>query len=481
VKIAVDSSGIIEAIGMEHVADVGAYPVCPFAIADPYLLPGPYRIGQLGFSSQTVWTNTMGRGAYRGPWLFETTAREMALDVTARKLGMDPVELRRLNLLSLEELPYTSAGGKVFQEITPLETFEKALEMLDLRAFRTEQTAARAGGRLLGMGVSVYVEPTAVEGPANGTEAATVKVEASGQVTVFLSSTSYGQSHETTMAQIVADGLGVDYEDVSVVQADTRSTPYGAGTGGSKTAVIGGGAAHEAAVSVRDQVISVAGQMMEAAVEDLELSGGKVAVRGVPDRSVSLKEVATQAYTNTDLLPMEMRCGLEATIRFRPTRRPTWANATHVCVVEIDGDTFIPKVVRYIVVEDCGRMINPQVVDGQVCGGVVQGIGGVLYEDFRYDAEGNPLTTTFLDYLLPTSDVVPTIEVGHLQTVSTSNPGGFKGVGEGGAIGAHAAVANAVGDALAHLGVVVRSTPLGPENIFRLVQNAAGADAGGEP
>jgi carbon-monoxide dehydrogenase large subunit len=474
VRVAMDDDGILEAIAVDHVADVGAYPPCP-AVMNPALLPGPYRIPGFGFSTQMVWTNTMGKGAYRGPWMFETTAREMAIDVAARELGYDPVEVRRKNLLTFDELPFTSPSGQQFTEITPLETLEQALEMLDYDAFRAEQVRAREEGRLLGVGVSAYVEPTSMEGPTLATEGATVRVEASGTVVAFLSTTSHGQSVETTMAQVVADELGVDYGDVTIVQADTQSTPYGPGTGGSRTAVIAGGAARRAAVEVREKVLLLAAHMMEAAPEDLEIAESVVSVRGTPDRHVTLKDVAHQAYTDAWLLPPEMDAGLEATIRFKPSRFPTWSNATHVCVVEIDADTYIPKILRYIVSEDCGRMINPQVVEGQIYGGVVQGIGGVLFEDFRYDDHGNPLTTTFLDYLLPTAGEVPAIEVGHLETESTTNPGGFKGMGEGGAIGAHAAVANAVGDALAHLGVTVTTTPLGPQEIFELVQRAGAA------
>jgi carbon-monoxide dehydrogenase large subunit len=466
--------GTLEAIAVDHVADVGAYPPCP-AVMNPALLPGPYRTPGFGFSTQMVWTNTMGKGAYRGPWMFETTAREMAIDVAARQLGFDPVEVRRKNLLTFDELPFTSPSGQEFTEITPLETLEQALEILDYDAFRAEQLRARDEGRLLGVGVSAYVEPTSMEGPTLATEGATVRVEASGRVVAFLSTTSHGQSVETTMAQVVADELGVDYGDVTIVQADTQSTPYGPGTGGSRTAVIAGGAARRAAVEVREKVLQLAAHMMEAAPEDLEIAESVVSVRGTPDRHVTLKDVAHQAYTDAWLLPPEMDAGLEATIRFKPSRFPTWSNATHVCVVEIDADTYIPKILRYIVSEDCGRMINPQVVEGQIYGGVVQGIGGVLFEDFRYDDDGNPLTTTFLDYLLPTAGEVPAIEVGHLETASTTNPGGFKGMGEGGAIGAHAAVANAVGDALAHLGVTVTTTPLGPQEIFELVQRAGAA------
>jgi carbon-monoxide dehydrogenase large subunit len=187
---------------------------------------------------------------------------------------------------------------------------------------------------------------------------------------------------------------------------------------------------------------------------------------------MTMKDVATLAYRNAGDLPPEIGCGLEATMRFRPTQFPTWSNATHLCVIEIDAQSWVPRIVRYIVSEDCGKMINPMVVEGQIFGGVVQGVGGVLLEDFVYDADGNPLTTTFMDYLPPTTSEIPEIEVGHIETNSSTNPGGYKGMGEGGAIGAHAAAANAVGDALAHLGVRVTGTPLGPEQIFALVEAA---------
>jgi aerobic carbon-monoxide dehydrogenase large subunit len=472
VRLAV-SDGVIEAISIDHVADVGAYPACPSAII-PTLLPGPYKIPRLGFSMNLVWTNTMGKGAYRGPWMFETTAREMAIDVAARRIGIDPVELRRKNLLAQSDLPFTSPGAWDLVEITPLETLEQALQMLDYEAFRKEQIAARAEGRYLGVGVSVYVEPTSMAGPTLATEAATVRVESSGKVVAFMGTTSHGQSVETTMAQVVAEHLGVDYDDVTIVQADTQATPYGPGTGGSRTAVVAGGAARAAALEVREKALAIAAHAMEASPDDLEITGGTVSVKGTPTKSMSLRQVATAAYTQADTLPPELGAGLEAVVRFRPDRLPTWSNATHVCVVEIDAQTCRPSVLRYIVSEDCGRMINPKVVEGQIFGGVVQGLGGVLLENFVYDADGNPLTTTFMDYLLPTATEVPAIEVGHIETESTTNPGGFKGLGEGGAIGSHAAVANAVGDALAHLGVDVTRTPLAPNDICDLIEAATG-------
>ncbi len=474
VRLAIDDDDVIQAITIDHVADVGAYPPCP-AVIDLPLLPGPYKIPRLGFSSAWVWTNTMGKAAYRGPWMFETTAREVAIDHAARTLGIDPVDLRRKNLLSTSDLPFTSPGGNHFKEITPLETFEHALEMLDYGAFRRQQAAARAGGRLVGLGVSVYVEPTSKRAPTLATEGATVRVEASGKVVAYLGTTSHGQSVETTMAQIVAGTLGVDYDDVTIVQADTQATPYGPGTGGSRTAVVAAGAARQATLLVRDKVLAVAAHSMEAAPEDLDIDAGSVFVRGTPTKSMSMQQVASAAYRFAEQLPPEVPAGLEATVRFRPNTFPTWSNATHLCVVEIDRDTCIAHIVRYIVSEDCGPMINPTVVDGQISGGVVQGIGRVLLEDFVYDAGGNPLTSTFADYLLPTTTDVPDIEIGHIGTWSTTNPGGFKGMGEGGAIGAHAAVTNAVADALAPLGINVLKTPLGPNDIHRLMTEAGAA------
>jgi aerobic carbon-monoxide dehydrogenase large subunit len=471
VRLAIDDDHVIQAITIDHVADVGAYPACP-AIIDPQLLPGPYKIPRLGFSMAMVWTNTMGKGAYRGPWMFETTARELAIDHAARTLGIDPIELRRKNLLAAADLPFTSPGGKLFKEITPLETLDQALEMLDYPAFRAEQAAARAEGRLLGLGCCAYVEPTSMDTSTLATEGATVRVEASGKVVAYIGTTSHGQGVETTMAQIVADTLGVAYDDVTVVQGDTESTPYGPGTGGSRTAVVAGGAARQATEAVRAKVLAVAAHALEAAEADLTIEEGRVFVQGTPTRGLTMREVASSAYRFAHQLPAEVGSGLEATARFRPDSFPTWSNATHLCVVEIDRDTCIPRVLRYIVSEDCGPMINPTVVDGQIYGGVVQGLGGVLLEDFVYDDAGNPLTATFVDYLLPTTTEVPAIEVGHIDTPSTTNPGGFKGMGEGGAIGSHAAVANAVGDALAHLGVHVLKTPLGPNDIHRLLVEA---------
>jgi carbon-monoxide dehydrogenase large subunit len=344
--------------------------------------------------------------------------------------------------------------------------------MLDYDAFRREQARARAAGRYLGVGISVYVEPTSMGSPTLYTEAATVRVEASGKVVAFLGTTSHGQSIETTMAQIVADTLGVRYDDVTVVQADTQSTPYGPGTGGSRTAVIAGGAAREASEVVRGKVLAIAAHAMEASPDDLVIGDGSVAVRGTPTRSMTLQDVAKLAYRTVDQLGPDIEPGLEATVRFRPTRFPTWSNATHVCVVEVDADTWLPKVLRYIVSEDCGRMINPRIVEGQIFGGVVQGIGGVVLENFVYDGEGNPLTTTFMDYLLPTATEIPSFRLHHQETRADHIPGGFKGMGEAGTIGGGAAICASVEDALGDLDITVQRLPITPARLLDLIDAA---------
>ena len=471
VRMAVDTEGVIQAITVDHQADVGAYAVCPAAI-DPMLVPGPYKIPRYGFGMEMAWTNTMGKAAYRGPWMFETTAREMAIDHAAAEIGLDPAELRRRNLLAEADLPFTSPTGNVFQEITPLETLEQALELVGYDELRTEQARLRAEGRYLGIGICSYVEPTSMGGPSLATEAATVKVDTSGQrhglPGYHVARPERGDHHGADRRRAPRRRLRGRHHRagrlaVHAVRPGDRRQPDRRRRGWRR---------REATVAVREKVLAVAAHMMEAAPEDLEIADGVVSVRGTPAKSVTMRDVAHQALIGAHELPDDIGVGLEATVRFRPTQFPTWSNATHVCVVEVDAETWIPKVQRYVVSEDCGRMINPTIVEGQIFGGVVQGLGGVLLEDFVYDDEGNPLTTTFMDYLPPTTTEVPEIEVGHIETVSTTNPGGYKGMGEGGAIGAHAAVANAVADALRPFGVSATATPLGPQQIFELVRAA---------
>ena len=328
-------------------------------------------------------------------------------------------------------------------------------------------------GRLLGVGIACYVEPTAGGFGVGITESATIRIDPSGSIQVMSGVNSQGHSMETIIAQVTAEYLGVDIEDVEVLFGDTAIAPMGGTTGGSRNAVFGGGAARQAALEMRERVFQIAAHMLEASADDLDMEGGVVSVRGTPSAQKTLAEVAHLAYMTPKALPEGVPPGLEIASRFT-TDGPTWSNAAHICTCEVDPITGLVTLLRYIVSEDCGALINPNVVEGQIAGGVVQGIGGVLFENFVYDLDGNPTTTTFLDYLLPTASDVAVMEYGHIQTAS-ARPGGFKGMGEGGAIGAPAAVFNAVADALAPLGVVLTDQPLTPGAIVDAISAAAGA------
>jgi len=464
ISVGVDDAGSLLAMMVDHYEDYGAHGGGGAMFAT--VLPGPYRVPKVSVSSTAVNTTTSSRGAYRGPWMFETVVRETMLDIVARRLGIDPVEIRRRNILSSADLPYTNAMGLTYELVTPAETLEQALDIVDYTGFRRQQADARDAGRYLGIGVSVYIEPSAVTASTVPGEAI-IRIDRDGSVEVLLGTYSQGHSMETTMAQVVAEHLGVDIGTVKVVQGDTDRTPYGPPTGGSRNAVSGGGAAREAAIAIRARVIEEAAAAMEAAPEDLELDRGIVSVRGTPTSSMSLAEVAALVHDRAPSTP-DSSHPLQAAVEFRSHARFTYSNAAHVATCEVDVHTGRVSILRFVVSEDCGVMINPKVVEGQIAGGVVQGIGGVLLENFTYDRDGNPLTTTYLDYLLPTAAEVPVIEYGHVVSRS-GDPGGFKGMGEGGAIGAPAAVINAVADALAPFGATVTTQPLTPPVVLALI------------
>jgi carbon-monoxide dehydrogenase large subunit len=472
--MAFNAEGVIEAVRIDFLSDCGAYPTpWPVGTASVVgaLFPGPYRVPKATFTAKSIYTNTVGRSPYRGPWQFESLAREVLLDIAARRMDMDPMELRRRNLLHTDELPFTSATGMPYDSITPLETFEQALEILDYRSFREEQAEARTRGRYLGVGLSSYVEPSAPGFGYYATEAATIRIEPSGKVNVYMAGGSTGNSIETTVVQLTADALGVPIEDVATIQGDTALTGFGAGAAGSRSGSMSAGAIRETASVLRERIRAIAAHRLESAVDDIELAGGRASVRGTPSIGISLAEIAHMAYFDATALPPGIPAGLEVSGRYTANTRFVWVNATHLCTCEVDVETGRVRLLRYIVSEDCGPMINPNVVEGQIAGGVVQGIGGVLFEHLAYDALGNPITTTFMDYLVPTAAEIPLIEYGHIETPSPG-PGGYKGVGEGGAIGAPPAVVNAVADALSPLGVTVTRLPLGPSEILALVAEA---------
>ena len=477
ITAATDENGVLLAARAHHLENVGAYPNGTNgqkAGLASRIFPGPYHWsgpGSVAYSGQALYTNTCGTCAYRGPWMMETTGREQMVDVVAHQLGIDPLEFRRRNVISRDELPYTNAMKMVYEGVSPAECLEQAAELIGYEQFRKEQEQARAEGRLVGIGLSLYIEPQPGRGDF-GVEAATIRIEPSGKVNVYMGTGSHGQSIETTMTQIVADEMGVNIDDVHFIQGDTASTPYGHGVGGSRTAGVAGGAAHVAGAAMRERVLAVAGQMLEIGAGDLEMTDSTARVKGDPDsKSVTLAEIAAAAYLlNPGALPPGAELGLEISKRYKAPDF-MYSNACHAVIVEIDRETGMVDILRYVISEDCGQMINPNVVEGQIAGGVVQGIGGVFYEHFRYDDAGNPTTTTFMDYLLPTAAEVPDLEYGHVVTPALT-PGGHKGLGEGGAIASPAALMNAVRDALAPFGVSVTEQPLSPDRVLDLVEQA---------
>lgn len=475
VRMAFDADATLVAASLDLVQDVGAYPI-PWPVfvgaAVGMIFPGALRFPHATFSTKCVFTNTAGRTAYRGPWQFETVAREMVLDIAARRIGIDPLDLRRRNMLRKDELPCSSPSGMPLTEMTPLETLEMAVDMIGYDEFRTLQAEARSQGRYLGIGTASYVEPTTAGMPHHGTEGCTIRIEPTGAVNVYLAGGSAGNSLETTAIQLTADALGVDIATVGTVQGDTALTPFGSGTGGSRSGSMVAGAVGETAAILRTKIARIAAHLLEASVDDIEIAEGRASVKGSPAKGLTIAEIAEAAYFGVFTLPPDMPMGLEASARYR-TQAPTiWANASHVCTCEVDIETGRVTLLRYVVAEDCGPMINPNVVEGQIAGGTVQGIGGALLEHMAWDADGQPLTTNFLSYTLPTTTDVPIIEYGHMEDSPGPGPGGYKGVGEGGAIGAPPAVANAIADALAPLGVEITHLPLTPAAIVALVSAA---------
>jgi carbon-monoxide dehydrogenase large subunit len=473
---AVDDDGRILAAKVEFIEEIGAYP--PSAGASAALgigvFTGPYKIPVLLPGCTAVYTNTVGKSAYRGPWALETIFREQMMDHVARELGMDPIELRRVNLIGPDELPYTTATQMVYENITPTETLDQIVDMIDVAAFRKQQEAARDEGRLIGLGVSTYVEPSAIAFGVLSSDPAVLTMDISGKVQVRLGTGSHGHSIETTIAQVVASHLGCPIEDVVVIQGDTATSPVGPGTGGSRTAVVAGGAAQTASSELREKLVRIAAHLLEANPDDLEIDDGVVSVRGTPQAALPFAQLAMTAHMAPDMLPDGMAPGLEAVARYRPPSQFTWSNAAHACIVEIDAETGLVEILRYAVSEDCGQMINPMVVEGQIAGGVAQGIGGVLFEHLAYDDDGNPLTTTFLDYLIPSAPELPDFEYGHVESMSNAL-GGYKGMGEGGAIASPAAVANAINDALAQCGAdPLTAFPFGPSQILGAIDGARG-------
>jgi len=473
-RMAFDDEGNILAADIDFMYDVGAYPT-PYPVlttaAVGMFFPGPYRVPKASFNYKTVFSNTAGLAAYRGPWQYETLAREILLDIAARKMDMDPVDLRRRNILRGDEMPYFNPNGMPYDHVAPADTFEQAVKILDHEGFRREQREALEQGRYIGLGFSAYIEPTGAATGHLATEGATIRMEPTGKINVYVNGGSTGNSIETTVVQLTADALGANIEDVSTIQGDTAVTPYGAGTQGSRSGPMTAGAVHEAGTMLRKQLVAMAAHRLGVDDDAIVLAGSRASVREDESKSVTFADLAYRAYYEPQQLPPGMSASLEATARFTSQAMIHWANATHACTCEVDVETGQVTLTRYIVSEDVGAMINPNVVEGQIAGGTVQGIGGALLENMVYDDAGNPLASTFVDYLLPTATEVPPIEYGHIE-IPGPGVGGYKGVGEGGAIGATPAVINAINDALAPLGVTLTRLPASPAAIVELLEQA---------
>jgi carbon-monoxide dehydrogenase large subunit len=399
------------------------------------------------------------------------------LDLIAADVGLTPEAVRLRNLRTADEYPTAMVTGPTLAHVTARETLETALRRADLPSFRAVQLEARARGRALGVGLATFVEPS--PGPPDYSAAlgagasprtaqrATARLEPDGTLTVFTSQSPHGQGHHTTLAQLAADGLDVPLADVRIVTGDTQVTPFNlVGTGGSRAATLASGAVVGVVADIRAQVTRLAAHLFEASPDDVELAEGMVAVRGVPASRRPLADVAAIAYRATALLPPDVAPGIEAAFDFA-IPDGGWSQATHCCWVDVDLGTGKVAVDRYLVVEDCGTIINPNIVDGQIRGGVAQGIGGVLYERAAYDDQAQLLSSTFVDYLLPTSAEIPAIEIHHLES-APQGPIDFRGVGEGGAIGAPAALGNAIADALRPFGAEVLEQYLPPTRILEL-------------
>lgn len=480
VRAAVRRDGTLLALDVTIFTDVGAYCFFPadyMARVVGMMIPGPYRLSHYRFKITSMLSNKCPAGPLRAPMLISSWVTEGTMDAVARHLGLDPVDVRRRNLVSEADQPYVSATGQRYEAITPGETLERALDVLDYGAFRAEQATARAAGRIVGLGVCTYVEPT-VYGSAfyrsagiagSGHDAATVRIEPSGHVVAQIGVASQGQGHRTTVAQVLADELGVRPEDVLVLSGDTASAPYGMGTRGSRGGVVSAGSAMGAAATLVDKLLRIAASQLESAPEDLELVDGRAQVKGAPSRSVPLARLARTAYLDPLALPSGMQPGLEAHFAYEPPPL-TFANATHLCVVEIERDTGAIRIPRYIVVEDCGTRLNPLVVAGQVHGGTALGLSGALREQVVYDGDGQNLTSSLADYALPRASDLPSFEIYDIETPNPGTPRGAKGMAEGGTLGAAAAVSNAVADALAPLDVTVDHQPFTPRAVRALLE-----------
>jgi carbon-monoxide dehydrogenase large subunit len=475
IEVAATREGRVTGLKIHGISDMGAYtqiftPGIMLGLGFP-ISNGAYDI-PVYLSGDIVFTNKAPTDSYRGAGRPETIyVVERAMDLVADALGLDPTEVRKINFIKPEQFPYKSSTGAIYDTGNYLPALEKAMALIDYQALRAEQAQKRAEGKLMGIGVCSYVEVCGF-GPKGFLpfglyESARVRVEQSGRVMVYSGASPHGQGEETTFAQLVAEEFSIPVENVKIIHGDTDSTPEGRGTYGSRTTAVGGSAVFNAVQRLKEKMTQIAAHQLETSASDIILADGKFSVTGSPQKSVSFAAVATAAnLSNT--LPPEIEPGLETTVFFEPTAN-VFAFGTYICAVEINRDTGEARLTRIVAVDDCGRILNPLIVQGQVHGGLAQGIGQALWEGIEYTEDGQLLTATLMDYALPIAEEFPTFELDHTITLTPINPLGVKGIGESGAVGAPPAVAAAVADAL---GVAHVDMPFRAEKLLNIIQHS---------
>ncbi|WP_313691853.1 xanthine dehydrogenase family protein molybdopterin-binding subunit [Halorarum halobium] len=491
-ELAMDEDGSIVGLRVDTKANLGAY-LSTFAPAVPTylygtLLSGQYDIPAIYGHVTGAYTNVPPVDAYRGAGRPEASFLvERLVHLGAKEMGMDPAEFRRHNFVPDDAFPYETQVAVVYDSGEYEKPFDRALEMVDYEGFRERQEAARDEGRYLGIGFSCYIEacglaPSELAGQLGAQaglwESSLVRFQPSGTVTAYCGTSGHGQGHATTYAQIVANELGIPYDDVEIVEGDTDEIPQGMGTYGSRSAAVGGSSLVKSAQKVVDKAAEIAAHQLEADPEDVEFEDGEFRVAGAPDQSLDIANVAQAAYLAHDM-PEGMEPGLEATSFYDPDNF-VFPFGTHVAVVEVDPESGEIEFEQYVAVDDVGNQINPKIVEGQVHGGVAQGVGQALYEGAEYDENGTLLTGSMQDYTVPKAEHIPEMDTDSTVTPSPHNPLGVKGVGEAGTIAAPQAVVNAVSDALEPFGVDGVPMPMTPERVWNAVEDNAAADGGGE-
>ncbi len=472
IEVAATKEGRVTALKVHGISDLGSYSqlftdVIMIAFGFPVSC-GSYDI-PVHLRGDIVFTNKAPTDAYRGAGRPEAAyVAERAMDLVAHELGKDPADIRKINFIKPDQFPYKSSAGAVYDTGDYEPALNKAMEIIGYQELRAEQARKRAVGKLMGIGVSSYIEICGFgpkgTAPVGLYESARVRVEQSGTVMVYTGSSPHGQGEETTFAQIISDQFTIPIDNILILHGDTDSTPEGRGTYGSRTTAVGGSAVYNAAQRLKEKMQQIASHMLEASASDVTLDEGKFSVAGSPQKSVTFEEVAMTANLSNTLAP-GIEPGLEATVFFEP-EACVFPFGTHICAVEVDKDTGETHILRFVAVDDCGRQLNPMIVQGQVHGGIAQGVGQAMWEGVEYSEDGQLLTATLMDYAMPIAEYFPEFELDHTVTPTTVNPLGVKGVGEAGTIGSTPAVAAAVADAL---GVAHVDMPFKPEKLWKII------------